>query len=93
MAGAKPERSKSENADAELNTTEQKEERDLSEATTADEETREQESETEVRHEEQDLNQGMQTGTYDDSNPGIDWPADYRLRKPRKEDEPKKSDS
>jgi hypothetical protein len=94
MAGSKPEKAKSGNPDAIRGTEEEKrnaagqeEERDLSDALTTDEK----EGDTEVRDEQQDLNQGMQTGTYDDPNPGIDWPADYRIEKQKKDQSDKKS--
>jgi hypothetical protein len=92
MAGSQPEKAKSGNPDAtqgkqeeERNAVGQEEERDLTEASIADEE----QGDTEARDEEQDLNQGMQTGTYDDPNTGINWPADYRIKK-QKKDEPDK---
>jgi len=32
------------------------------------------------RDEQQDLNQGMQTGTHDASDPGIPWGPSYRIK-------------
>lgn len=43
------------------------------------------------RDTQQDLNQGMQTGTHDDLRPGIKWGPSYRTRlrtgKPKKDPE------
>ena len=94
MAGSQPEKAKSGNPDATQGKQEeqrkaigQEEERDLTEASIADEE----QGDTETRNEEQDLNQGMQTGTYDDPNTGINWPADYRIKKQKKDELDKQS--
>jgi hypothetical protein len=46
------------------------------------------------RAEQQDLNQGMDTGTHDSTRYGVNWPASYRnLGKsmpPKPKDDPKK---
>jgi hypothetical protein len=100
MAGTKPAKSKSDDVNA---TQGQQQEgspkaeetgvRDSSDSEIANQELHEEERST--RHEEQDLNQGMQTGTYDDPAPGINWGDDYRIRKtasksPKQTDEPNK---
>ncbi len=38
--------------------------------------------------EQQDLNQGMATGTHSETKSGVNWPASYRL-KPRPEEKKK----
>jgi len=35
---------------------------------------------TNEQHEQQDLNQGMQTGTHASPHPGINWGPSYRMR-------------
>ena len=35
---------------------------------------------TNEQHEQQDLNQGMQTGTHSSPHPGINWGSSYRMR-------------
>lgn len=101
MAGTKPAKSKSDDANAtqgqlqeERSTAEETKIRDLSESAINDETVSEEERATIDRHEEQDLNQGMQTGTYDDPAPGIKWGEDYRIRKtakkPQQTGEPEK---
>jgi len=35
---------------------------------------------TNGQHEQQDLNQGMQTGTHSSPHPGINWGPSYRMR-------------
>ena len=101
--GAKPAKTNSGNLEAtkeqgeeERGTIEQIEEHNLSEEVIADEEQREEDRRADERDEQQDLNQGMQTGTYDDGRTGINWGPDYEIpntRKPEKKDEPnKKSD-
>jgi hypothetical protein len=101
MAGTKPAKSKSDDVNAtqgqqqeESRKAEEAKVRDLSEAAIDDETVSEEEHATLDRHERQDLNQGMQTGTYDDPAPGIKWGEDYRIRKtakkPKQTDEPNK---
>jgi hypothetical protein len=39
-----------------------------------------QERRTNERNEQQDLNQGMETGTHSSSHQGVDWGSSYRMR-------------
>jgi hypothetical protein len=62
----------------------------------AKEEQRVEERHIAERNEEQDLNQGMDTGTHDSTRRGVAWGPSYQvrsttIRKPQKKDEPKKT--
>jgi len=61
----------------------------------AKEEQRVEERHIAERNEEQDLNQGMDTGTHDSTRRGVAWGPSYQvrsttIRKRQKKDEPKK---
>ena len=62
----------------------------------AKEEQRVEERHIAERNEEQDLNQGMDTGTHDSTRRGVAWGPSYQvrstgIRKLQKKDEPKKT--
>lgn len=62
----------------------------------AKEEQRVEERHIAERNEEQDLNQGMDTGTHDSTRRGVAWGPSYQvrstaIRKSKKKDEPKKT--
>jgi len=62
----------------------------------AKEEQRVEERHIAERNEEQDLNQGMDTGTHDSTRRGVAWGPAYQvrstaIRKSKKKDEPKKT--
>lgn len=62
----------------------------------AKEEEHVEERHTAERNEEQDLNQGMDTGTHDSTRRGVAWGPSYQVRSTtirnrQKKDEPKKS--
>jgi hypothetical protein len=62
----------------------------------AKEEQRVEERHIAERNEEQDLNQGMDTGTHDSTRRGVAWGPSYQvrsttIRKRQKKDEPKKT--
>jgi hypothetical protein len=62
----------------------------------AKEEEHVEERHTAERNEEQDLNQGMDTGTHDSTRRGVAWGPSYQvrsttIRKRQKNDEPKKT--
>jgi hypothetical protein len=46
----------------------------------AEQEEREEERRTAEQNEQQDLNQGMDTGTHDTTRSGVDWGKSYRTR-------------
>ncbi len=47
-----------------------------------DEKDREEEHQADDLAEQQDLNQGMSTGTHDSTRHGVNWPASYRRKVP-----------
>jgi hypothetical protein len=74
---------------------EQSEERNLDHALQAEEEQLESERKTIARNEQQDLNQGMDSGTHDSVRHGVKWGAAYQMgvapiNKGQKKDEPNK---
>ncbi len=80
----------------ETRTTEQAEEHNLNQVLEADEEQQVEGRRTADRNVQQDLNQGMQTGTHDSIRTGINWGPAYQTRSTRgrtrqKKDEPNKT--
>lgn len=80
----------------ETRATEQAEERNLNQVLEADEEQQVEGRRTVDRNVQQDLNQGMQTGTHDSIRTGINWGPAYQTRSARgrklqKKDEPNKT--
>jgi hypothetical protein len=55
-----------------------------------DEKDRDDAHQTDEAIEQQDLNQGMDTGTHDSTRHGVNWPASYRRKVRKPEDEPAK---
>jgi hypothetical protein len=47
-----------------------------------DEKDREEQEQADELAEQQDLNQGMSTGTHDSERLGVNWPASYRRKLP-----------
>jgi len=75
--------------------TEQAEERNLDHALQAEEEQLESERKTIARNEQQDLNQGMDSGTHDSVRHGVKWGTAYQMgvapiNKDQKQDDPNK---
>ena len=55
-----------------------------------DEKDRDGERQAEETAEQQDLNQGMDTGTHETTRLGVKWPASYRRKLPTTEETPRK---
>jgi hypothetical protein len=87
MAGTRTDKSNLGKLDAgkqrpkeEPRTTEQAEEHNLNQALEADEEQQVEGRRIADRNVQQDLNQGMQTGTHDSTRSGVNWGPAYRKR-------------
>jgi hypothetical protein len=55
-----------------------------------DEKDRDEERQEDEAIEQQDLNQGMDTGTHEITRHGVKWPASYRRKLPTPEEQPRK---
>jgi hypothetical protein len=53
---------------------------EIAEEMEADIEYREDDYQVEERERQEDLNQGMSTGTHDFTHRGVNWPPSYRIR-------------